>query len=266
VSLKSLLIFIATCYLTLAVLMFLAQRAMMYFPDTARTAPAAAGLPDAEEVVLDTADKVSVIAWHVPAREGRPVWLYFHGNGGSLSYRVDRFRELVAQGDGLVALSYRGYGGSGGQPTESGLNEDARAAYDFAAKLYGAERIVLWGESLGTGVATALAAERPVSRMVLEAPFFSAVDIAAGVYPYMPVRLLMKDQFRSDLRIAKVTVPVLVLHGDRDAVVPLSSGQRLYELITSPKRFVRITGGGHEDLGSFGAVETARKFVAEKFD
>ena len=123
-----------------------------------------------------------------------------------------------------MALSYRGYAGSTGRPTEAGLIADARAAYDFAVKRYGAERIVLWGESLGTGVSLALAAERPVARVVLEAPFLSAVDIAAGVYPYVPVRWLMKDQFRSDLRVAKVTAPVLVLHGDRDNVVPISSG------------------------------------------
>jgi hypothetical protein len=165
-----------------------------------------------------------------------------------------------------VALSYRGYGGSTGRPSEAGLINDARAAYDFAVTRYGADRIVLWGESLGSGVAIALAAERPVARIVLEAPFLSAVDIAAGVYPFLPVRLLMKDQFRSDLRVAKLTAPVLVLHGDRDAVVPIASGQRLYQMITTPKRFVRIAGGGHENLGSFGAVAEARTFTEQKPD
>ena len=102
--------------------------------------------------------------------------------------------------------------------------------------------------------------------MILESPFTSTLDVAAANYWFLPVRLLMKDQFRSDLRVAKVTAPVLVMHGDRDEVVPISSGQRLYQLITSPKRFVRLAGGGHENLGSFGAVETARGFVAEKFE
>jgi len=262
---KWFLLFLSTGYLALAALMYVAQRGLMYFPEGFRTAPADAGLPEAAEVLLDTADGARVIVWHIPPRDGRPVWLYFHGNGGALRYRVDRFRQLTAQGEGLVALSYRGYAGSTGRPSEAGLIADARAAYDFAAKRYGAERIVLWGESLGSGVALALAAERPVARIVLEAPFVSAVDIAAGVYPFLPVRLLMKDQFRSDLRVAKVTAPVLVMHGDRDEVVPISSGQRLYKLITSPKRFVRLAGGGHENLGSFGAVEAARGFVAEKF-
>ena len=263
---KWFLLFLSTGYLALVALMYVAQRGLMYFPEGFRTAPADAGLPEAEEVVLDTPDGARVIVWHVPPRDGRPVWLYFHGNGGALRYRVDRFRQLTGQGEGLVALSYRGYAGSTGRPSEAGLIADAGAAYDFAVKRHGAERIVLWGESLGSGVALALAAERPVARVVLEAPFLSAVDIAAGVYPFLPVRLLMKDQFRSDLRVAKVTAPVLVMHGDRDEVVPISSGQRLYQLITSPKRFVRLAGGGHENLGSFGAVETARGFVAEKFE
>ena len=263
---KWFLLFLSTGYLALAALMYVAQRGLMYFPEGFRTEPADAGLPEAAEVLLDTADGARVIVWHIPPRDGRPVWLYFHGNGGALRYRVDRFRQLTAQGEGLVALSYRGYAGSTDRPSEAGLIADARAAYDFAAKRYGAERILLWGESLGSGVALALAAERPVARIVLEAPFVSAVDIAAGVYPFLPVRLLMKDQFRSDLRVAKVTAPVLVMHGDRDEVVPISSGQRLYKLITSPKRFVRLAGGGHENLGSFGAVETARGFIAEKFE
>ena len=190
--------------------------------------------------------------------------LYFHGNGGALRYRVDRFRALTTLGDGLVALSYRGYGGSSGSPSESGLIEDAKAAYDFATARYPAERIILWGESLGTGVAIAIAAERPVARLVLEAPFSSAVDIAAGAYPFVPVRWLMKDQFRSDLRVAQVKAPILVLHGDRDDVVPIASGERLFSLITGPKRFLRIAGGGHENLGGFGVIEAARKFVERR--
>lgn len=263
---KWFLIVFATGYVALVALMYVAQRALMYFPERFATSPDDAGLANAEAVTLDTPDGARVIVWHVAPRGDRPVWLYFHGNGGSLRYRVDRFRELTAPGDGLVALSYRGYGGSTGRPSEPGLIDDARAAYDFAIKRYPADRIVLWGESLGSGVAIALAAERKVARIVLEAPFLSAVDVAAGVYPYLPVRWLMKDQFRSDLRIANVTAPVLILHGDRDAVVPIASGQLLYKLITAPKRFVRVAGAGHEDLGYFGAVATARKFVEEKPD
>src|SRR5262249_52889660 len=151
--------------------------------------PAVAGLPEAQEVVLDTADGERVIVWHVPPRADKPVVLYFHGNGGSLRGRVDRFRALTADGTGLVALSYRGYGGPGGTPTETGLINDALAAYAFTRARYPAERIVLWGESLGTGVAVALAAQQPVGHLILQSPFTSAADVGAHRYWFVPVGL-----------------------------------------------------------------------------
>jgi fermentation-respiration switch protein FrsA (DUF1100 family) len=244
-------------------LMYVMQRSMMYFPDRTRTPPAAAGLPTAEEIVLDTADGEKVIVWHVPSRGDRPVVLYFHGNGGALLHRANRFRALTTDGTGLVALSYRGYGGSTGSPTEPGLLADAAAVYGFAAARYGARRIALWGESLGTGVAVALAARNPVERVVLEAPFTSAVDIGAAVYWFLPVRLLMKDQFRSDQRIAQVKVPILILHGARDRVVPIGYGERLFALANEPKRMVRYAAGDHSDLDSFGAQAAIKTFLAE---
>jgi len=261
--LKWLLIVAVLGYVAIVAVVYFAQRSLMYFPDPSRTPAAAAGLPQAEEVLLDTSDGEKVIAWHVPPRGEKPVILYFHGNGGALNLRAHRFAGLTADGTGLVALSYRGYGGSSGRPSEAGLMRDAEAAYAFAAARYPAERLAVFGESLGSGVAVALAADKPVARVVLEAPFLSAVDIGAAAYPYLPVRRLMKDQFRSDLRIGKITAPVLILHGDQDAVVPIASGERLYALITAPKRFVRFPGGGHEDLGARGAVEAAKVFLAE---
>jgi fermentation-respiration switch protein FrsA (DUF1100 family) len=247
----------------LVAVMYLFQRKLMYFPETVRTAPAAVGLPAAEEITLDTADGEHVIVWHVPPRANNAVVLYFHGNGGSLRLRNERFQRITADGTGLVALSYRGYGGSSGAPTESGLLVDADAAYAFAIARYQPERVVLWGESLGTAVATALAAKRKVGRVLLESPFTSAADIGASVYWYVPVRFLMKDQFRSDERIRHVTVPVLILHGTDDHVVPMVFGERLYALANEPKRMVRIPGGGHVNLDGFGAQDITRPFVAE---
>jgi fermentation-respiration switch protein FrsA (DUF1100 family) len=251
----------AAGYLGLGALMFFAQRALMYFPDRARTPPGIAGFAQAQEIVLDTADGVRVIAWHVPPRDGKPVVLYFHGNGGALNLRVDRFRTIVAQGFGLLALSYRGYGGSNGKPSEVGLIEDARAAYAFAAERY--SRIAVWGESLGTGVAIALAAEKPVERMILDAPFTSTADIAADLYWFLPVRLLMKDQYRSDQRIKRVSAPVLILHGEADTVIPIAYGERLLALIPGKKRMVRFPGGAHVDLDRLGAADAALKFLGE---
>jgi fermentation-respiration switch protein FrsA (DUF1100 family) len=245
-------------------LMYVAQRSLMYHPDRQRTPPADAGLPQAEELVLDTADGEKVIVWHIPPKGDRPVVLYFQGNGGGLNLRADRFRELTSDGTGLLALSYRGYGGSSGSPTETGLIADAETAYTFAVSRYPPERIVPWGESLGSGVAVALASTRKVARLILEAPFTSAVDVGARVYWFLPVRLLMKDPFRSDLRIAQVSVPILIVHGTRDNVVPFAFGERLFALANEPKRFVRVEGGGHSDLDRFGAIAAVHAFLDDR--
>ncbi len=243
-------------------LAYLGQRSLQYHPDRTRTLPAMAGLPAAEEIEPTTADGETVIVWHVAPKGGRPVVLYFHGNGGSLAWRAERFRSFTADGTGLVALSYRGYGGSSGSPTEAGLIADAEAAYGFAAGRYPGERIAVWGESLGTGVAVALAASHKVSRLILETPFTSAADVGAQAYWFLPVQLLMKDAFRSDQRIGKVTVPLLIVHGTADAVVPFGFGQKLFALANEPKRFVRLEGGGHNNLDQFGAQEAIRAFLA----
>ncbi len=257
------LIAVVVLYGGFVALLYVVQRSLQYFPERRRTAPSAVGLPEAEEAVLDTADGERVIVWHVPPREGQPIFLYFHGNGGSLRWRVERFRTLITDGSGLVALSYRGYGGSSGRPTETGLVEDAAAAYAFAIARYPAEHIVLWGESLGSALALAVAAEKPVGHLVLEAPFTSAADVGAQHYWFVPVRLFMKDQFRSDLRASKVTAPVLVVHGENDTIVPMTFGKRLYGLIHAPKRFVRVAGAGHNDLGAR-AVAAAKRFIVEQ--
>jgi uncharacterized protein len=260
--LKWLLIVVSVGYLGGLAALFLLQRSFLFpIPPVARIAPAAAGFPQAEEHVLDTADDEKVVVWHVPAKPGHPVILYFHGNGDFLAGFFGRFRELIADGTGIVALSYRGYFGSSGSPSEQGLLKDAAAAYAFTTARYGADRIVVWGFSLGTGVAVALASEQPVGKLILEAPFSSTVDVAASLFWYMPVRLVMRDTFRSDERIARVKVPLLIMHGTDDRAIPIQFGERLFALANEPKRFVRFPGGGHENLGDFGAIETARQFI-----
>jgi uncharacterized protein len=169
---------------------------------------------------------------------------------------------LVADGTGLLALSYRGYEGSTGSPSEIGLHLDADAAYAFAAARVPADRIVVWGHSLGTGVAVGLAAERPIEALILEAPYTSVVDVASMRFPYLPIRLLLKDQFRSDSRIGQVTAPVLMLHGALDDTIPIQYAERLYGLVRSPKRFVRFPEGGHIDLDNYGALTAVRNFIA----
>ncbi len=260
--LKWLVIVVSAGYAGGLALLFFKQRSVLFpIPTIARTAPDAAGFPDAEEHVLTTTDGEKVIVWHVPAKPGRPVILYFHGNGDFLAGFFGRFRELIADGTGVVALSYRGYAGSSGQPSEQGLLQDAVAAYAFTTARYGADRIVAWGFSLGTGVAVALAAEQPVGKLILEAPYTSLADVAASAFPIFPVRLAMKDPFYSDQRIARVRAPVLILHGVRDATIPIGFGERLFALAHEPKTLVRIPDGGHNDLDAYGATAAARQFI-----
>ena len=263
-ALKWLLLIAVVGYGGVLGLMYVFQRALMYFPDPTRTPPAAAGLPQAQEVTLTSGDGEKLIAWYVPPKGTKPLIIYFHGNAGALDLRAGRFKWVIEDGTGLLALSYRGYGGSTGKPTEDGLINDARAAYAFAADRY--PRIALWGESLGTGVAVALAAEKPVTRMVLDAPYTSALDLARANHWYLPVRLLMKDQFRSDQRIARVKAPVLIMHGEVDQIIPIAYGERLFAMIPGPKQFVRFPGGYHVDLDRHGGAEAALKFLGETTD
>jgi uncharacterized protein len=238
------------------------QRAFLFpIPQTVRTAPEAAGFPEAEEHVLTTSDGEKVIVWHVPARPGRSVVLFFPGNGDFLAGRVGWFRDIVADGTGLIAVSYRGYAGSTGHPSERGLLLDAEAAYSFAKARYEADRIVAWGFSLGTGVAVALAADRQVGKLILEAPYTSTAELAASLLRIVPVRWLMSDPFRSDERISRVSVPLLVMHGAQDHAIPITFGERLFALAREPKQFARFPEAGHDNLHDYGVMETARQFI-----
>jgi uncharacterized protein len=259
--LKWIVVLAAGGYCALVALLYLAQRSFLYHPQTMRVTPAAAGLPDAEEATIETSDGEQVTVWHVPPQGEKPVVIYFHGNAEIVASSAGRHRELTANGSGLVALSYRGYMGSTGSPTEDGLLRDAEAAYRFATSRHPANPIVVWGHSLGSGVAVALASLHPIAKLILEAPFTSTADVAAGLFPFVPVRWLMRDQFRSDRRIGDVRAPLLIMHGARDQVVPIRLGERLFDLAHEPKRFVRFPDGGHDDLDRYGASTVGRQFI-----
>jgi uncharacterized protein len=262
-ALKWLAILVVLGYGALLALMYVFQRSLIYFPDAKRTPPAEAGLPQAAEVSLTSSDGEKLIAWHIAPRGEKPVVIYFQGNAGASDLRVERFKWLIADGTGLLALSYRGFGGSTGRPSEDGLIRDARAAYDFARAQSPANRIVLFGESLGTAVAIALAAERPIAALILDAPFTSAADVGAAAYPFAPVRWLIKDTWRSDRRIGRVKAPILALHGEQDAIVPIRFGERLFALAPRSKRMVRFPAGGHVDLDDHGAAPLVKEFLAQ---
>ena len=263
--LKLVLLLVLAVYAAGLGTLYLRQREMVFPRDPVRADITAAGLAGAEETSVATADGERLVAWVVPPRAGRPVLLYFHGNAGNLGRagRIARFRALTEDGTGLFAISYRGYGGSTGLPSEEGLLQDARAAYGAAAARFGAGRLVGYGESLGTGVVLKLAAEVPLQAVVLEAPYRSTLAVAQRLYPYLPLSLAMKDQFRSDEIIGRVKVPLLVLHGERDQIIPFAQGEELYALANPPKRFLRFPAGRHTDLPQYGAAAEVRRFLAD---
>ncbi|MEZ5919167.1 MAG: alpha/beta hydrolase [Alphaproteobacteria bacterium] len=255
----------AWLYLAVCAFMFLYQRHLMYFPDTVRP-----DAPAVEEIVkLRTVDGLDLQGWYfAPRNQGKPVIAVFHGNAYHALGRMPKLQRYRDAGYGLLLAEYRGYGGNPGSPTEEGLYKDARAFLQWLRMEKGVEpsKTVLYGESLGTGVAVQMAAEaaenEPYSALILEAPFSATVDLARKTYFYLPVDLLMKDQFRSREKIGKIRMPLLVLHGDRDEVVPLQSGQALFEAAHNPKTFIVIDGGTHHNLYSYGAASYVTDFLS----
>ena len=238
------------------------QRRLVYFPDRRLADPAAAGMTGVEDLRLVTDDGETLVAWHAPPREGYPLILYFHGNGGSLIDRVSRFRLLMASGYGFLAVSYRGYGGSTGAPTEAGLMRDGETAYREARKRgYPGGRIVLMGESLGTAVATVLAVNHDAAALVLDSPYSSAVDVAVAHYWMLPVRWLLLDRYRADLAIRDVHIPLLVVHGSRDYIIPISLARRLFDLANDPKTFMAVPDAGHLVLDAPGVFPRVRDWI-----
>jgi uncharacterized protein len=253
----------AVLYVAFVALLYMMERTFLYPASSYRTTAAEAGLPGFQDLTLTTVDGQRIVAWWRPPQPGRAVLVYFHGNGGSLWNRRFRARLLAEDGRGLLMVSYRGYSGSTGAPTESGLREDARSAYAWVTERVEGKRVVLYGESLGSGVAVRLASEHPVGGVVLEAPYTSTADIAKLTYWFVPVDLLMRDQFRSIDLIDDINAPLLVLHGERDGLIPIRLGQRLYEAAREPKRFVRLPGVSHLDVLEQGGLAPLRAFMTE---
>jgi fermentation-respiration switch protein FrsA (DUF1100 family) len=234
----------------------------MYFPDPSRVPPTEVGLDGVEEVKLPTDDGVTLIAWYAPAREGKNTILYFHGNAANAANRARKIELMREDGSGVFYLNNRSYGGSGGRPTEANNVADAIAAYDqLVARGVAPERIVAFGESLGSGQAIRLAAERPVRAVVLEAPLTSTLDVARPTYFWLPLSLLITDSYDNARNIGAVTAPVLILHGARDRVIPVEMGKRLFAAANEPKRLEVLPDADHNDMSDHGAWEKAARFL-----
>jgi fermentation-respiration switch protein FrsA (DUF1100 family) len=253
---------VAALYALVAVAAFLFQRRLTYFPDSQRMSPASFNLPGVEERIIATADGEHLISWFAPAATGRPTVLYFHGNGGNLAKLSERVRRYVARGWGVLFLSYRGYSGSTGVPSESANVADAKLAYDaLRAAGVDPEDIIVYGQSLGSGIAVQVAAEKDVGGLVLDAPYTSIVDVAAVSYPYLPVRRFVLDRYETMKFLPQVTAPLLVLHGEDDRVVPVEMGKAVYAAANAPKEIATFPRAGHSDHHLHGSQEELFRWV-----
>lgn len=238
------------------------ERKLMYFPDTIYYTPADARLSGVAERVLATPDGERVIAWHAEASPGRPTLLYFHGNAGGLETRTERIRKYMAQGLGVFMMTYRGFGGSTGKPSEAANVADAKLTYDTLVASGVAPRdVILYGESLGTSVAVQVATARDVAGLVLDAPYTSMVELAALHYPLIPGRWFMIDRYETRRHIRNVKAPLLILHGELDTIVPVAMGREIFALAAPPKVIKTFPGAGHADHYVFGSYEAVYGWI-----
>ena len=229
------------------------DKSFIFFPDTTiRETPAAASLPF-EDIYLTTKDHVRINAWYVPHTQGKATLLWFHGNGGNLSDRVDQLRVFhAALPLHILMVDYRGYGKSAGSVSEEGTYLDAEAAFDYLRSQPNTGKIIVYGQSLGAGVATELTLRRDVAALILEAPFLSIREMAKVHYGWLPLGSLITTQYDNISKIGRVNKPVLIFHGDADETVPYAHGQRLFAAANEPKQLYTIKNGGHNDVYEVG--------------
>jgi uncharacterized protein len=242
--------------------LYLFQRQILYHPG--RTRPELLGLEQlgVRETQLSTEDGLSLLSWYLPPRPGRPVIVYFHGNGGHIGYRAERLLRFAREGYGVLMAEYRGYGGNPGTPSEAGFYADGRAALAFLDREgVATNRLVLYGESLGSGVAVALAVEHEIAAVILEAPFTSVAEVAQCHFRYVPASRMLIDRFDSLSRIGRLEAPLLVLHGERDRVIPVRYGRALLDAAPEPKEGWFAPEGGHEDLARYGSLDVVVAFI-----
>jgi len=263
-SVLNILISAVTVYAVVLLLVFLFQSRLVYFPEVGRAlvaTPRAAGL-DFEEVRL-TADDATLYGWWVPANAARGAVLVLHGNAGNISHRLEYLTMFNRLGYATLIVDYRGYGRSSGTPSEDGTYRDGEAAWRHLTEIrkFAPRDIVVFGESLGGGVATWLALQHPPRALVLASTFTSAPDLGAQVYPWLPVRWLARIEYGNRARIGQIAAPVLIAHSKGDDIVPFSHGQALFDAAREPRQFLELRGG-HNDGFIFMREEWVREVGA----
>lgn len=252
-------------YTLIATLLFVFQRSFLYLPDTARLdATAAISRFGIEPITLTTSDGLSLRSWWHPGDNfhSRPVVMILHGNAGHAGYRFPKFAALMEAGFNVLFLEYRGYGGNPGNPTESGLKQDTAAAIRYLGDQgFPTTQVVLYGESLGCGLAIDQASNKRFAAVVLEAPYTSIADVAQDHYWFLPARWLTRDRFDSLSKIKQINAPLLILHGNKDQVIDPEHGRRMFAAASEPKTAVFVPGAGHNDLYELDVGATVIDFL-----
>lgn len=247
-NIATILLLAALLYGALVAFLYFRQESMLFLPGIPSrqlaASPADIGL-DYESLTIATADGEELDAWFVPARPERGVLLFFHGNAGNISHRLDSLRIFNELGLSVLILDYRGYGQSTGRPTEQGTYEDAQAAWRYLVDERGvsAEQIVLFGRSLGGAVATWLATRQTPRGLIVESTFRSVPDLAAELYWFLPVRRLARLEYPAEALLGSVAAPVLVVHSREDDIIPFRHGEALYAAADPPKKLLELQGG-----------------------
>ncbi|PTN36985.1 alpha/beta hydrolase [Desulfonatronum sp. SC1] len=259
-STMTIAVILVLLYLGLAGWVYVRQDAMVFHPVAEISlTPADVGW-EYDDLTLSTSDGVNINAWFVPVEDARGVVLFCHGNAGNIGHRLDSIRIFRDLGLSVLIFDYRGFGRSEGRPSEFGTYLDAQTAWAFLVEEKGVEpgRIIIFGRSLGGAVAAHLAAhvgrEKAPGALILESTFTSLPDMAARLYPFLPVRWLAKYSYNTLGRISDVHAPVLVVHSPGDEIIPYANGQALYAAAPEPKMFLEISGGHNSGFLSSGAV------------
>lgn len=249
-ELKYLLKRIAIAYVLICIAMFVWQRQLIYVPAVHVNSPESYGLNGFADITLKNIDGIHIQVWYHEARTNYPTIIHFHGNAGNLSHRAKFFSLLSEAGFGVLGLDYRGYGNSEGSPSEEGFYQDARATINYAIKTLSLPpgRIIIYGESIGTGVAVQMATEYKIAALVLQSPFTSMEAAATYHYSWLPVNILLKDRFDSLSKITNINVPILFFHGNEDIIVPIEQGKELFARANEPKQAFYFPGINHNDF------------------
>jgi uncharacterized protein len=251
----AIIIFIAvlSIYLSICVVYFQLQEQLIFCPNDKEYANEFAINYPTKDVFFDTSDGAKLHGVHIFSAEKKGVLIYFHGNTGNINRWVPAVADLVKFGFDIIVLDYRGYGKTKGKRTEENLYNDSLYFYKYAMSCFEESKIVIYGRSLGTGMAVDLCVRTNANKLILESPFSSMLEIARKKIPIVPVNFLLRFQFRSDLKIDKIKCPILLFHGIKDDVVSYESGKRLFELGNKNKlsKMITLKGGTHRNISSF---------------